>query len=427
MGTSKAVWRSARLDVVENSIPNELRQKSMKAEGPCDDFSFVIQPVEIPDWVPVLGGTWGGSLESLLCISSCTCTPEFTGGLSVNLNLGSYFTLAQQQGSVTARWRTHYVDGLCFYVPDSLNLRFHVSDAKGSIPIKIKLPKKWEKLLSVDAAVQLQGDADGDLSWFGPWNEVPDKGSVRLTLDGDIHGKCGIRLGGDFYEAGLTGKAHGTLLYAAPATWNGNLDCVFIEIAVPGLPDPIRIPLYGPCANEPKDLRSMADLQETDLRPLVFSAYARGTGNVYSGKTVASDVSQDFFRDGAPSISCSPNGTVQLVWTKSSPDPATSIGSSVLVSKLTGEGWSSTEEIAPCSEFNSGARILFRSDASLLAVWIRAPGNLTIQSSLEEIMAALEQSDVYFSEFRDTSWSTPRPITSMPGADHSVRIAAGPM
>jgi hypothetical protein len=151
-----------------------------------------------------------------------------------------------------------------------------------------------------------------------------------------------------------------------------------------------------------------------------------GTGAVYEGKTVLGDISGDIYNDGIPSVARSKSGEIMAVWAKAF--AASLLGTKIYSATYTAEGWSSPVEVTPEIAFNDSPSLTFDSRGNPMAVWSSASNNgLDYErSSVEQILQAIDNQDLMYSQRIEGKWTAPKVLAVLPGLDEQVNIAAGP-
>ncbi|MEW5802704.1 MAG: hypothetical protein AB1847_11450 [bacterium] len=165
----------------------------------------------------------------------------------------------------------------------------------------------------------------------------------------------------------------------------------------------------------------MDEMLETVKEPLI------GTGNVYEGKPVLSDISGDIYNDGVAAAAKNGSGEIVIVWAKAF--AAQTLGTKICTAAYTpAGGWSSPVEVTPKIDFHDDPAIVFDSGDIPMAVWPSASneGLDYEQSSVMEIIAAFEKKDLMYSRRIGGKWSDPKLLAKLPGMDEQVRLAAGP-
>ena len=154
-----------------------------------------------------------------------------------------------------------------------------------------------------------------------------------------------------------------------------------------------------------------------------------GTGSRAEGKTVLADISDDIYNDGPPSVAkCQSSGEIIVVWTKAL--AASRLGTKLYAATYTEaeDKWSSPTEITPQVSFNHDPSVVFDSYGNPMVVWARASneGLSYEESSIEKILDALGQTDLFYSRRIGGEWTAPAPLATLPGTDGQVSLAAGP-
>lgn len=151
-----------------------------------------------------------------------------------------------------------------------------------------------------------------------------------------------------------------------------------------------------------------------------------GTGAQYEGNPVIKDISHDLLMDGLPSLAKGQDGQITAVWTKEGGLPT--LGGRVLAADYHNENWTSPVEITPDCAFNQGPAAVFDLKGKLMAVWSSASneGLDYEKSSVEEILARLEQTDLVYAYRQGGLWSKPQILYRLSGRDDQVTLTSGP-
>jgi len=153
-----------------------------------------------------------------------------------------------------------------------------------------------------------------------------------------------------------------------------------------------------------------------------------GTGSIYEGKPVLGDISADVYNDGVPSVARSESGEIIAVWAKAL--AASALGSKIYAATYTADtqGWSSPVEVTPAIAFHKDPAAVFDSRGKLMVVWSGAvnDGLDYEQSSVEEILQAIDKADLMYSQEIEGKWTVPKLLATLTGLDEQVNLAAGP-
>ncbi|MEZ6137703.1 MAG: SdrD B-like domain-containing protein [Pirellulaceae bacterium] len=185
---------------------------------------------------------------------------------------------------------------------------------------------------------------------------------------------------------------------------------------------------YGPASFQISVLNSLGgdglSPSDTDV-PFVFNpAAALGSANVYGTNSVLSSVATDLTIDSAPVLGQA-GSTTYLGWIADG-DPTAStpeIGSFIKVADFNGTGFDAPQTLPGSLGFNRYLQTGVDASGNRIAVWSMADSTgLGASTTLEELQAAMRDTDVVYSVFDGTSWSTPSALPTTPGTDAALSL-----
>ncbi|MCX6376333.1 MAG: hypothetical protein NTU88_09940, partial [Armatimonadetes bacterium] len=407
--------------------------------GPCWTADFDTEKIRIP----VISKTFKVTASGEICFLFERCGLTGGGEVGVSTSLGDIADVAVKSAAearLTASTE-------CEYVLDYLRIGPRIEGV-------FHFP--WYKTppipyLSLDAGLRVVLSGGGDMVWKGTnfqwW--PPCESTIEFSLGGGPYGRA--KWWSRYAE--VYGEVTGTCTYTMPPnSWR--FDGVTVRLCFDTNRHSIRNkggclqfgPFFGPpeggssawLAQTPTRVQTTSVSPQRDVTSIVFSddgvlgTYEEidtihilmGTGAVYEGTPVLDDISNDLKDDGPPSVARSSAGELLLAWTKDSSDPNSNMGSSAVVSQYDGNGWGPPIQMDSSANFNSYASVAFDSRDVPFAIWASAPANVTIDSTLAEIDAAMSATDIVFSHRAGGTWSTPAKIAELPGTDSETSIAA---
>jgi uncharacterized repeat protein (TIGR01451 family) len=151
-----------------------------------------------------------------------------------------------------------------------------------------------------------------------------------------------------------------------------------------------------------------------------------GTGATYEGLPVLGDISGDLYPDGLPSVVRSSSGEILVVWTKD--ETWANLGARLWASTYDGTGWDTPEAVSSSVAFTKDPSVVFDSSDDAIAIWSHA-SNAGLDwdlNTIEELLAATELADIWYSLRGSSGWSAPTQLAALPGRDEQTALAAGP-
>jgi len=398
---------------------------------------------DLPRWVPIIGGKYRFETVGEGCLTG-GCAPEgaITGQIKVK-----FTDYVEGSGSIggSISWETD--SQTCAYVFDKASVTLGVG-AQGKIPAAIFTVLG----VKIEAGVVLNGNLDGAASWKGgSTSRLPDVSEVTLTAGLGPYGKAEIWGA----EAEIKGTGSAGLRYKMPDNTfeftgfclrvNGEVKYRIVTLSfskvIGDTCNGLQQMMAQAAALNNAQQRSQCVTVVRDGVPMVDckteSVQAQqGTGNSYPGNPVLADLSADLTHDGPAGLASTAailglRAGVQTtpetlaVWTKDSPNPTSTVGSSVVVAAYAGGAWSAPIEIADSTHFNNAPALAYLTTTQPLVVWERASGSgISLSSTITAVLTALDDTDLYYSARTGGVWSAPAPLAAPAGSDLAPQVAA---
>ncbi|HNT74463.1 MAG TPA: hypothetical protein PKH77_05535 [Anaerolineae bacterium] len=398
---------------------------------------------DLPKWVPIIGGKYKFETTGEGCITTgCAPGAEVTGQIKVK-----FTDYVEGAGSIggSISWQTD--KKTCTYVFDKASVTLGVG-ATGKIPAAIFTVLG----VKIEAGAKLLGNLNGSAGWKGGSPaRLPDESEVTLTAGLGPYGKAEIW--GAEAEIGGTGEAG--LKYSMPSNEfeftgfclrvNGEVkyrivslsfskavgnSCSGLQQMVAQATAPNGPQQRAGCVPAVRDGIPMLDCKTERVQA------QQGTGNRYPGQPVLADLSADLTHDGpaglvstaaAPGLRASVQTASETlaVWTKDSPNPTSTVGSSVVVAAYAGGAWSAPVEIADSTHFNNAPAMAYLTATQPIVVWEQAGGGgISLSSTITAVIDALETTDLYYSVRTGGVWSAPAALAAPAGSDLAPQVAA---
>ena len=151
---------------------------------------------------------------------------------------------------------------------------------------------------------------------------------------------------------------------------------------------------------------------------------ALGTGNVYGGTSILSDVGSDLLQDNPMLMVTDKSGIVSGAWIKDVDPFGTSIGSQIMVSEFNGTVWTTPVAIPDSVGFNRDLQFSLDGEGRRIAVWSHSSTDgLGETTTLAELQAARVDAEVMYSVFESGVWSTPSIVATTEGYDSKISLA----
>lgn len=398
--------------------------------------------INIP--IPLLKGKYGFEAEFEAC-ASLSCDLEASGSGTLGVGFGKHFT-GSGTISAAAKWEANPETCEYDFVEGEVELSARVSrDFAPDVSFIEQVPFVDEAELDLALFVQL----GGGMGWHDNFPSWPDSGFVNMQIGGEALGELEIEVFFFEFEVKIEGEVYGTLTYNIPGGWDPDLcaelsgyyDHGDVEFGYSGewcLSEYLRRTMTQPFddlmpSHNTIVLRTdnATRSQATDLAvdgSVVVATFnpKNGTGNVYEGTPVLSDtITTDLGNDGAPASATSSDGEVMVTWTKESDDYNISLGSAVVVSTQTVDGWGETTTVQSNDHFNRDTAIVYDGNDNPIIAWSSAStAGITAASAITDVLQAMASSDIYYSVRESGVWSEPAPIAILDGRDDETRLAA---
>jgi uncharacterized repeat protein (TIGR01451 family) len=446
------VTTAGDLFVVKLLTADDLKQ--VMISGNCVTATLA-KGSSLPTWIPVIGGKYGFAVKGKVCGTLNCDEISRSGELSVAVDIGKYL---KGTGKIAGSEKWVIDTKACEYIFNLAQLQMGLDiDAtfkSPSIPIIIGgIP-----VGTAEGKVTLGTGYTGTVQWHANFPGLPDSGFVDMQLRGGLQGN--VKLAKGLIEGKVAGNVSGTYRYIPPGnvdflgycikldaegkaifgllkkkwvkTWSaGTVSCskhLFDEIYAKGghyeeYSDDYVLFMY---ASEVKQVQGDdVQLAETlSYEQFPDNAGFIGTGAVHEGVPILADVATDLFDDDAPAIARSRNGEVLALWAKNTGDYATAIGATVVTAEFNGSTWDAPNDVDSAINYNKDADVAFDSSSNPMALWSSASSTgLTSASTVEELMAVEELSDIIFSKRTSGVWGAPQVLFALDGRDEAPAIA----
>jgi hypothetical protein len=381
------------------------------------------------------------------------CVLSLSAGGSLQLEFKSAVSNTQTfagQGSYSGTWKAFGKKGECEYKFQSASLSGSVTGGiefgveiewfTRFLPPVVGLPAtlilavaRKLNVFAGDVGIEVKGTIGGSINWNKPdappvqyrW---PDSGSI--TAD---------------FSVGPFAKIYGSMLWTS---WQIKIyGRVGVNAEV--YPNPKVNNVYGVLGVDiqlPYGVLTSYSVQANDLLGLSADYAALdgggggavgdptvtydpslyiGTGTVYGGNAVfAGTVGSDLYDDRSPVIARAPDGTPWMTWSKMQADGSTRI----LVSSYNGTTWSDPVMIPGAVGNAANPRILFDSAGRAVVAFSMSDttGFDPATSPIEDLIAILESTDIYYSTFTAGAWTPAAPIATLAGMDDAVALGLAP-
>ncbi|MFC2144229.1 PQQ-binding-like beta-propeller repeat protein [Acidobacteriota bacterium] len=459
-GAPLIVWLQQDLEVEDDSdlyfdlidpssaIWAAIEKELAPAEGLFGEFSteFCVGVPEIdigtglPRWIPILGGPYRFMTTGSLC-GGLGCDPSLEGKVGVKAEFGE---LVEVKGDLSgkAEWRTK--KAACKYV-------FKQGEVGGEIEVEVNFLTPIPLFVfgvplgTAKVGVVGKGSVSGSLFWKSSLSGWPDRGEVTPSAAVGLKGKIEL-LGG-----GLGGKVTGTagvsaVLEIPPGSYKFKGHCVEIKgegKAGWGLFKIKFEKTWGDgCSKSLLSVYPFSKTESINQRFTLFQNYVfeevpvaesleyekatlTGTGSTYEGFPVLGDISGDLYSDGRPVVTRSSTREVVVVWAKDI--EASSLGGIVYAATYEGAMWSAPDAVTFDAAFVKDPAAVFDDGNALMVVWSSASNDgLDYElSTVEEILTASEDSDIYYALRSGGIWTVPAPLELLTGRDEYPALAAG--
>lgn len=270
---------------------------------------------------------------------------------------------------------------------------------------------------------------------FGPYIKAGYEGELEGKVSGTVNVK--VEVVPDFKLKELSGSVALEVKYPSGRFWKTTFTAGFFQDGITSLG--VDHPLSGLIRQEfteiqVANLMRLFDQGELPVPEGMIIEWGYdpskmiGTGNVYGANSIFSSVATDVLRDGAPSTSVGPYGTVTMAWVRDRDPFGGSIGNTIWTAVYEeGQGWSAPTELPETLGFNNGVEILHDGNGNPLLVWSRADStNFDPAATHVDFLNLYEDRDLHFSVFVGGAWTTPRPIEARAGRDAELSVTKTP-
>ena len=405
--------------------------------GSCDpDWGFEVgyefpgfkKGFTLPKGIPYIGGKNEVELGGSLSIYGNLGGAGGAGSLSGSAEFLQGHVTGSAEGSLELAWKLDTTT--CTYVFDQATLAGSIG-VEGKIPI----PQLTWHVLVGDAEVgfKVGGELSGELVF-------------KAGAEGNYGRKPGGKLQGHLYLGiyaeisvlwGYAGKGEASGTGNIVVTLDGSglsLTDIYFEIAYEVVlasclkkSGSIRFPEESPLAARSfatldEALATLADEADETLTLELWDA--PGTGNVYADHAVLADVASDLRDDSNAVLALGSDGLVYAFWVREPEDGSPDLASSAWYATFNGTAWSDPVEVPGSAGFDRDLAVATDSDGDLLLVWAKADAaGYTMASDPNDVMAAYEQSDVWYAEFSGGAWSAPASLAIAEGEARYLSLA----
>jgi hypothetical protein len=374
--------------------------------------SFSLSKIgEVPSWVPAIGGLniveFKAGLEGTANLAGASASASVSGSVSV-LDGKIKGTV---QGQLSAKWLLDRVS--CQYVFDSATLSASLSIA-GKFPIP-QLSYHVEvfgyTVGKFEIGVLASGSLTGSLTWTAA-NGLYPTGKIVGTVTLGVYGEA--QAVGDTAKASITGSGSLTLtiddtgFQGASATLNYSISAKFgpFQWSDKGSYPPAAKPSSISGTSLDDLLAQMGDqFQETSTLTL---SQKTGTTTVYAGNTLLS--SADFVRqdDGPATLVVGNDGLVYAFWTRESSNDAVTFGNTIQYATFNGTAWSDPVQVPNTLGFNHEVAVTKDVNGNLVLTYAHGDvSGLNSSSTVDQVLAAYNNTDVYYITFANGKFSAP--------------------
>ena len=406
--------------------------------GPCNpDWGFEVgyefpsfkKGFTLPAGIPFIGGKneveIGGSLEVAGNLGGASAKGSLTGSAEF---LQGHVT-GSAEGSLELAWKLDA--NTCSYVFDEATLAGRIG-VEGKVPIPQLTWHVW--VGDAEVGLVVGGEISGELIFKGgPEGDYGRKplGSLEGHLYLGIYAEASVLWG---YAAKAEATGTGNIVITLDGDGLRLSDIYFafaykvVLACVVKISGTVRYPKTSPLAAESfgtLDEMIAALAGDTDETVTTELWDAPGTGNVYGTQSVLADVAGDFRDDSSALVTLGSDGLVYAFWVREPEDWSAGLGSSVWYATFDGAAWSAPLEVPGSAGFGRDLAVATDADGDLVLVWANADASgFSMSSDADDVLAAYEQSDVWFAEYAEGAWSAPAPLAPLPGEARYVSLGA---
>ncbi len=397
----------------------------------------------LPSWIPLIGGKYGFEVIGSAC-GEVDCDLSVSGNLEVGVDFSDRVS-GSGSANVGAEWGTNNQVAPCKYAFEQGTLGLSAG-AEGKIPAFVfSIPL----IVELEVGGAINGEVAGSVAWKGGnFPGYPSNGEVELTVGVGPYGTATFV---KVIEAEIKGSGQVKGKYSTPPSkfsfegWcmnlNANAKAWILSYSFDKSWGPActnnRIPMVLRTAqNNPRQTMLSINRSTQDNVPvtetlLIQVEVQTGTGNIYTGANLAGSpvlsatIAADLTNDGAPAVARSSNGEILVAWTKDSADQHSSVGSSVIVAQTNGLTFTLPLAVDGSNRFNKHADIAFTGVVTPMVVWAGADaGSVSLSSSYTDVINAINDSDIYYSQRISGMWSAPAKVANISGSDENTHLAS---
>jgi subtilisin family serine protease/5-hydroxyisourate hydrolase-like protein (transthyretin family) len=396
-----------------------------------------------------LAGKVSGDIQATAELEDCVISLGGSIGMSVEGDNRFVNLVFSGSGSISGSWNANKVT--CAWEPKGSTLAFN---GQVSVDIKNALTNalRWfgpqgfaaatgyeyvvylasrfsGGKLQIENGINITVGVDVGVEWdeevpFPDWL-LPDRGTITFTARGGPYVKA-LWGDGEHFLIKASGFLEGSIQSSFPAQESDGLSGRF------GFEVWVQIGWFnftgswgGSLGESAIDAIGLA-FEEQDI-PLTFQynpAGARGTTNVYGTNTVLATAGSDVVSDGAMSLAKGPDGRVFAAWARAADPNAAQMGNEIYVLEFAESGWGVPVAIPGTLGLNRGVTAATDQYGRRMVVWSHSDSTaISPSTTLEELLAIQDDSDLYYSVFENEAWSEPRRLAATPGSDARPYLA----
>ncbi len=430
-------------------LPGPKSSSYMPGEWPfCSNPGLQVMK-ELPPNIPFVGGHWGWKVIGSGCDALTSCNPLISPNWTIKVPLGS---LTNFNATAAFRFQFNTEPCECKYLLNEARISAQNVGVNLSVPVyAVPLIAGDVPLGIATLAVGIGATLNGNLTWhsnfpilgasegvlgLGVGYAIEGKVNFFFGLDGTVTGSATIYWSQSQpdYDIKFTGEcvrllgvaAMGYGLVSEPYCIQWGSSCP-PQAGCPDSPPPIEEMTY----QGPNGLASLGSETEMldDQFPVAWQVeYVKdpliGTGSTYEGAPVLGDISGDIYTDGPPEVAASGTSEYLAAWAKA--EEAHVLGAKVWASSFNGTTWLTPVAITPATNLIKDPAVVFDSAGEPIAVWSEASNaGLDFDTSpVEDILAAIELADIFFSRRIGGVWTAPSLVAAPAGRDEQPAIAA---
>ena len=400
--------------------------------------------------IPIIGGRYGFEIEGEGCFvesGAPQCKADLSGDLSAEIKLSKLLSAVHGSANIEGAMLTDTES--CAYALDEVTVGLNVGATKSFFDVEIDTIRVFGiKRVELEADVGITGNFGGSLTWkTGNFPGLPDSGKVNGTLGAFLEGEIDVF---DKFEVEVRGDGYVTVGYEKSAGtvggWDFHAYCLDVRATVEAKFDFTYLKQWGKCdaalfmatlrdgerqASQQTlfsyTTQNEEDVPVTELLIISLNPDFAGTGSIYEGSPVLSNtITSDLTDDYRVAIAKNQGQQLWAAWTKDAADSATGLGSAVVVSSLTDQGWGDPMEVSPATNFNKQTTLVFDQSDNPMLVWASAPATVTTSSPITDVIQAMAATEIVYAQYLNGAWTSPQPVATLPGSDTNPQIAISP-